>query len=232
VSEDHISDLRWDQLLAGELTPAQREEASTHARSCDRCRARFEELSAEREAFRFRKPPPALVKRPRRLMWTIPIAGTLAVAALALLILRPSSETPGERTKGKPELVVYIGAKPDQLKRVSTGDQIFTGDLVQAGYTATIDGFGAVLSLDAAGKTSIYVPAAGAAMVPLPAGELRSFPASTQLDDVAGREVIAAIWCEQASPLEPFTTELQTTKTIAPREGCAIHVVTVDKAVK
>jgi anti-sigma factor RsiW len=226
---DHISELRWDQLLAGELSAEARADAEAHAKTCDACQARFDEISKQREAYRFRLP------KKRSLKWTMPIAGALAVAAAAMLVLKFTGQEPdesvvGESTKGGKVEVMLFSGQPDKLVEVS--EQIFAGDVLQAGYTSPVDGYGAVLSLDGAGNANTYVPAVGNAMVLLPAGERRSFPASTQLDDVLGTERIAVIWCHRVLPLEPLVEELKRTSEISRREGCAIRVVAVAKAMR
>jgi hypothetical protein len=230
---DHISDLRWDQLLAGELAAELRTEAEAHAKDCSPCKARLAELTAEREAFRFRAPPPALAKPARSLRWTMPIAGVLAAAAVMMLVLqvRGGEDDLGyEGTKGGTiELMLFAG-KPDQLTALNVDDKLFAGDLLQAGYSSPADGYGAVLSLDGEAVASSYVPAVGDAMVLLPAGERRSFPASTQLDDVLGSERVAVVWCHRARPLAPLLEELQRIGTIAKIDDCAIRVFAVSKA--
>ncbi len=227
---DHISDLRWDQLLAGEAELSG--EAEAHAKDCSQCKARRAELTAELEAFRFRVTPPALAKPKRSLRWTMPIAGGLAVAAVMMMVLTPrggEEELVYEGTKGGTiELMLFAG-KPDQLTALDVEDKLFTGDVLQAGYSSPADGYGAVLSLDGAGVASSYVPAVGDSMVLLPAGERRSFPASTQLDDVLGSERIAVVWCHRARPLAPLLEELQRTQTIGKIDNCAIRVFAMTK---
>ncbi len=228
---DHISDLRWDQLLAGELAAELTTEAEAHAKDCTQCKARLAELTAEREAFRFRGP---LVQPKRSLRWTMPIAGVLAAAAVMMLVLQfrggGEDELVYEGTKGgKIDLMLFAG-KPDQLTALDVEDKLFAGDLLQAGYSSPADGYGAVLSLDGEGVASSYVPAVGDTMVLLPAGERRSFPASTQLDDVLGSERIAVVWCHRARPLAPLLEELQRTQTIGKLDNCAIRVFAVAKS--
>jgi hypothetical protein len=112
---------------------------------------------------------------------------------------------------------------------VSTGDRIRPGDYVQAAYTATRDGFGAVLSRDGSGKAMAYVPAGGAAMVALPAGVTASFPTSTVLDDVIGEEAVAVVWCQAARPLAPLIAELAATGDVIAPDGCTVRRVVLDK---
>jgi hypothetical protein len=170
----------------------------------------------------------------RSLKWTMPIAAALAVAAAAMLFLNTRGSTEDdviyEGGKGGSVEVFLFAGQPDKLAEVS--DQIFAGDLLQAGYTSPVDGYGAVLSLDASGNANTYVPAVGNAMVLLPAGTRRSFPASTQLDDVLGSERIAVIWCHRAQPLAPLVEELQATSAIAKRAGCATRVAAVVRSTR
>ena len=173
----------------------------------------------------------------RRLKWTMPIAGVLAVAAGAMLVIKCRGEPDGELmsgdgvTGGTVSVFLFAGQQ-NQLVEVRNETRIFAGDLLQAGYTSPVDGYGAVLSLDGAGNANTYVPAVGSAMVLLPAGERRSFPASTQLDDVLGSERIAVIWCHRPQPLAPFLAELQRSGDLARRADCAIRVTAVSKTAR
>lgn len=225
---DHVSDLKWDQLLAGELAGDARRDAEAHAKECSSCAARLADITAQREAFRFQAKPK------RSLRWTMPIAGVLAAAAVMLLVVKvrggggEDSELAYEGSKGGTVEVMLFSGRPEQLAAVD--DKLFAGDLLQAGYSSPADGYGAVLSLDGAGNASSYVPALGHDMVFLPSGQRRSFPSSTQLDDVLGSERIAVIWCHRTRPLAPLLEELARTQTIGKIDNCAIRVFVVTKA--
>ncbi len=226
TDHDHISDLRWDRLLAGELSPEQQAAITAHSTTCTSCAARRREIEAARDAFSTR-PPMAFA--PRRSRWWLgaPVAA-LAAAALVVILIRPGTET--ERTKGHGPALLLAAGRPGALAPIATSDTIHAGDYLQAGYSASRDGFGAVLSLDGAGSASAYVPATGDALVALPAGTDRSFPGSTVLDDVIGTERIAIVWCDAARPLAPLIAELKATQRIANRDGCTIRLVTLEKA--
>jgi hypothetical protein len=234
----HVSDLRWDRLLAGELAGLDKTAAAEHAAACPACAARLAVLTAEHEAFSHRArivPPPATVRRsePRRSQrWSAIAASVGAIAAAAIIVFvihaRPDAR-PGERTKGSaPGLLLAAGPK-GRLAPVASGDRIHPGDYVQAGYTAARDGFGAVLSRDGTGKAMAYVPSSGDALVALPAGTLRSFPESTVLDAVVGEESVIVLWCAAARPLASLIAELEATGTVAARAGCTMHRVVLDK---
>lgn len=227
----HVSDLQWDRLLAGELSADAGEAARSHADGCAVCAARLRELTAERDAFRLR-PIGFPLSRPPRRRWRLALSLVPVAAAAAVLLAvraRPHEEGPGERTKGTGPVLLLSAGRPGALVPIATGDAIYPGDSLQAGYTAPRDGFGAVLSRDGAGTAAAYVPPDGGAMVPLPAGALRPFPGSTILDDVLGGERIAIVWCEAAHPIEPLLAALRAGRALAVPDGCAVREVTLDK---
>ena len=237
---DHISDLRWDRLLAGDLASADADAARDHATTCTRCGARLRELEAERDAFA-RRPfviPRAIRPRPRG-WWAAPVAA-LAAAAVLVIVLRHRGTGDGgdggdggERTKGAPGPALLLAAGPaDRLAPAATGDVVHPGDSLQAGYTSARAGFGAVLSRDGAGEATSYVPFGGDHLVALPAGTERSFPGSTVLDATPGEEHVAIVWCDADHPLAPLVEELRATGALADRPGCTIRVVVVAKVAR
>lgn len=250
IDPGHVSDLRWDRWLAGDLSPEDAGAALAHAEACPACGARMRELAAGRDAFAQR--PIALsfaaprVRRARR--WAI--GGAVATAAVVMVALRFAA--PGqpaepiepaepvergeplraggvERGKGGgPDLVLAVG-RGGAVLRVSTGDAVWPGDALQAGYTAERDGFGAVLALDGAGAAAVYVPAGGDRMVALPAGVERSFPASTVLDRVVGAEHVVILWCPDAHAIAPLLDELRARRRVTAPAGCRARAVVLDK---
>lgn len=220
----HVSDLRWDRLLAGELSEVERAETVAHAEACPACASRRAEITAGFDAFA--NVTPALPRRwPRR----VAAVATVAAAAAALVVvLRPP---PGDETRtkgaGGPQLMLAAGPR-EHVAPVSSGDRVRPGDSVQAVYTATRDGFGAVLARDGRRSTATYVPAAGDAMVALPAGTQRSFPGSTILDEVTGPQVVVIVWCEVRRPLAPMLGELDATGSITAPAGCTVDRVELD----
>ena len=220
---EHVSDLRWDRWLAGELPREDAAAAVAHAESCERCGARMRELTAARDAFRDR-PFPIALKRRRRGVWLGAAATLAAAAAAAVLVLRPGNPDGGERTKGGgPELVLVAARGANGLAVLSSGDVVHAGDSLQAGYASERDGFGAVLARDGAGGVFAYVPSRGDLMVALPAGDARSFPESTVLDDVVGTERVWLVWCELPHALAPLLGELRTSGELATPAGCHVR---------
>jgi len=247
---EHVSDLQWDRLLAGELAAEAGAATHAHAARCTACAARLRTLTAERDAFRVR--PIAIPLSRSRHRW-LPALIPVAAAATVLIALRlrpgPGDDGPAERTKGHiggaamqlPEgalaasaasdgtVLLLSAGRPEALLPVASGDVVRPGDYLQAGYTATRSGFGAVLSRDGAGNATAYVPPGGENMVPLAPGTERSFPWSTILDATLGDERIAIVWCETAHPLAPLLAALRDGRPIAAPDDCTVREVTLDK---
>jgi hypothetical protein len=241
---EHVSDLQWDRLLAGELAGDAGEAARAHAARCPACEARRRAIVAERDAFRLR-PVAFSLSRPhrgRRWRW-FPVLVPAAAVAAALIALWSRVHDPGlgdrtedggavaaaDRVKGHGQTLLLFAGHPGALSPVGSGDVVHPGDYLQAGYTAAQDGFGAVLSRDGAGAATVYVPPDGDAMVPLAAGGARSFPRSTILDATLGGERIAIVWCRTAHPLAPLVDALRAGQPIAAPVDCTVREVTLDK---
>jgi hypothetical protein len=237
---DHVSDLQWDRLLAGELAADASEAAQAHANRCTACASRLSEIAAEREAFRIRPIEVPLSREQHRgWRWLAPLVPVAAAIALLLAVhARSRDERPRELPKGASMLASSHGDAPalllsagprDALAPLATGDVVHPGDYLQAGYTAARDGFGAVLSRDGMGVVAAYVPPGGHAMVPLPAGMRRSFPQSTILDRTPGRERIAIVWCKTEHLLEPLLASLRAGRSVAAPVDCVVREVALDK---
>lgn len=241
---DHVSDLRWDRLLAGELPEDQATEARTHAAGCERCGSRLTELTAGRDAFTVNRTPFDLARdrdisalpqviafapRRKRGVW-IGVAGAIvAAAAIVFLVVRPRGPDAGERSKGGgPDLVLVVTRDARQIP-VSSRDQVFPNDVLQAGYSSTRDGFGAVLARDGAEGVFAYVPSSGDQMLALPAGDNRTFPQSTTLDDVVGQERVVVVWCEAPRPIAPLLAELRTSGEVTAPDGCVVRRIDLAK---
>lgn len=219
---EHVSDLAWDRWLAGEVSG---DEAVAHAATCEACGARMRELIAGRDAFRDR-PFPLALRRKRRAVWIGALATTVAAAAaIVLVVKRPRGPEEHDGTsKGRgPDLVLERGGA-----MLASGDVVHPGDRLQAGYTSDRDGFGAVLSLEHTRNVFAYVPSRGDLMVALPAGELRSFPESTTLDEVVGPERVILLWCELPQAITPLLATLRTTREVEV-PGCFARTIDLVK---
>jgi hypothetical protein len=249
TDHSHVSDLRWDRWLAGELSPDDTTKTLAHAESCVACGARMREITAGRDTFLLRPLEVSFTRsRPVRRARSTAFAGAaaIAVAVVVAIIVRrsPSPRDEGEgalkarahvasesseRFKGNgPNLLLAAGRAPD-LVPVSTGDVVYPGDSLQAAYTSDRDGFGAVLALDGGGTANSYVPARGDLTVGLPAGVDRSFPESTVLDRVVGTERVVILWCQTAQPIAPLLGELRATGDVVAPAGCHVRRVVLEK---
>jgi hypothetical protein len=234
---EHVSDLRWDRLLAGELADSDRADVLAHAEACATCAARRDEITAGFDAFArvapaLPRPAPSGIAPSRRAssrkrMLAVGGAVVAAAAAVVLLLRAPSTST--TRTKGGdgPKLMLAAGPR-ERLVPVASGDLVQPGDSIQAAYTTTRDGFGAVLARDGSGAAAVYVPADGQAMVALPAGTMRSFPGSTILDEVLGMQAVVIVWCETTRPVAPLVAELRETGAVTAPQGCTVGRVVLD----
>jgi hypothetical protein len=240
---EHVSDLQWDRLLAGELAVEASAAAHAHAARCTACAARLRALTAERNTFQLR-PIPISLSRPRRrwLPALIPVAAAAAVLIALHVRPGPGDDGPAERTKGRigthvtsasPGIhgtaLLLSAGRPEALLSVASGDVVRPGDYPQAGYTAARSGFGAVLSRDGAGSATAYVPPGGDQMVPLAPGGERSFPLSTILDATLGDERIAIVWCEMPHSLAPMLAALRDGRPIVAPDDCTVREVILDK---
>jgi len=87
-----------------------------------------------------------------------------AVAALAFVLVSPSTQTGPEpapdttRLKGlSPHLVVHR-ASASGPQRVREGESVSAGDVLQLGYVAGGERYGAILSIDGAGQVTLHHP--------------------------------------------------------------------------
>lgn len=225
---DHISDLQWDRLLFGELSGAAGDALRAHAAGCAACASRLRQLTGDQHAFQVR--PVGFLRRAARpaRLWMRSLVPALAAAAV-LWMVWPRPPATGEQAKGAGPTLLLVAGRSGVFAQMRDGDAVGPGEHLQAGYTSTQDGFGAVLSRDGAGAVAAYVPAHGDTMVALPAGTERSFPQSTILDDVVGRERIVIVWCETSHALAPLLAELRTGAAVAAPPDCTTRDLVLDK---
>ena len=128
----------------------------------------------------------AAAARPRgRAGWLLGVPTLALGAAVLLLWLRPGTgtrpTTDGDRIKGAPRLHVYRKTGKS-VERLPDGAVARAGDELQLAYVASGHRFGAVVSLDGAGRVTFHLPEGGGRAVPLRAGGEVTLPESYQLD--------------------------------------------------
>ena len=102
-----------------------------------------------------------------------------------------------------------------EVRRAGPGESVAPGDAVRFAVSTPSPAFVAVLSVDPAGRASIYFPegpraahVAGGAEVPLPLG--------TRLDATTGEERLVGLFCSSPVELEPVRLALQKAPDAAP----------------
>jgi len=233
-----LSNLVLDRLLTRELAEDRRQTVRAHLDGCPRCSARL--VGFERERDQFDEVAPRLrVRAPaRRRSWGLALAaaGSLAVAALVLLFLRPRAgdpDRPGQRVagptraKGGLRLSVYL-KQGDQVVMGRSGDAVHPGDAIRFAYTDVTDGYLAILSRDGAGQVSVYYPEGERAAPAARADQEVILPGSIILDEVLGPETLYAVHC--AAPVEVvLIAERVQRGDLASLVGCSIDRLILDK---
>lgn len=221
-----LGDLRFDQLLAGELDGDTRVAAEHHIEGCAACRQLLAALQRDRDSFRARRPP--LVRRGRiaRRRLTVAAVGCLAAAAL-LLVLRGGFDRPGARVKGGPGLGLWV-KRNDQVWRGAAREVVYPGDALRFTFTSRESGYLAVVSRDGGGQVNIYHPD-GTIAAPIAAGNEVPLPGSIVLDQVVGPETLYVLFCSRPISLEPVQRALAERGHLADWDDCKVGAVMLDK---
>jgi hypothetical protein len=216
-----LSALRLDRWMAGELGAAESEKVRAHAAGCERCASAVEALRAARDGVTL--PPLRIVlapaRRKPRIRAALAMAAGLAAAAGLVLVLR--TDAPGERAKGAAiGLRMYV-LHGGTVRQAAPGEAVAPGDAVRFAVTTPEPAFVAILSVDPAGRASIYFPE-GARAAPVPAGNDEPLPLATRLDATVGEERVMGLFCDRPVELEPLRTELEAGGGLAMPEGCKV----------
>jgi hypothetical protein len=212
------SALRLDRWLAGELPAAEAARLRAHLDGCPRCAAAAEALREDRD--RAVLPPLRPARAPsRRPAWRLgALAGGLALAAGLLLLVRPGA--PGERARGSgPGLAMWV-RHGEEVRRAGPGEVVAAGDDLRFAVTSPEPAFVAVLSLDPAGRASVYFPA-GDRAERVAGGVEVALPLATRLDATVGAERLLGLFCDRPVELEPLRAALQAGREAIP-EGCRV----------
>jgi anti-sigma factor RsiW len=208
-----LSDLRLDELIAGELAADAAVAAADHMAGCPQCRAREEALAADRG--RFRAALPAVAQR-RRAPWRAAAVGIAAAAAVVIVVAALPRGEPVDTTRSKGGahlgfVVVHGGA----MRVGATGEAVRPGDTLQYLVTTEDAAYVTVLGRDAAGRLTTYVPTDRVA-----AGHNVQLPVATRLDGSLGREEVVAVFCPEDTPIGSLR---------ALPEGCTIDRLAIEK---
>ena len=226
-----VSDLAFDRLVAGELAATTEGKIFEHVQTCDRCRTRLDEIRADQRAFADKKLDLLRpTRRGHRHTIGFALASALAAVCCLLLFVRSRGRTMEqvlERTKGGATLSFYVMRDGDILPG-SEALPVHPGDAVQFVFTVDRPGYLGILSVDGAGKASIYYPA-GAKAAPFAAGHTRPVPVSTVLDGTLGEEHIYSLFCDTAVELEPIRATLARQGGPPGVPQCSVQVLRLQK---
>jgi len=124
----------------------------------------------------------AAVSRPRRWLMIVPVLAVGAVGLVSALQSGPQPLGSDERIKGlAPSLHVYRRAGKS-VERLADGAPARPGDQLQLAYVAAGRRYGAVVSLDGAGRITYHLPEGGGVAAALRANGEVALPQSYQLD--------------------------------------------------
>ena len=195
-----------ERLAAGELPPARAREIEQRLEGEPDGKERLARIAASNAEILAAHPPEAVTAEIRRRAteakrrasaaanakrstWVLAIPALAAAAAILVLWIRPPRPVEGvtqghyEGIKGAQRSVglrVYRKAGK-KVERLSEGAPARAGDELQLAYVAAGHAFGAVLSLDGAGRVTFHMPEGGGKAAELKAGEV-TLPQSYQLD--------------------------------------------------
>jgi hypothetical protein len=196
--EDCLSDFALDRLKTGDLEqPADRARMSLHLADCEPCRARLAEIAAVvAPAFDFSGVKP---EKPRR-SWRLHAWWLTPLAAAAIVLLLPW-RSPGVRGKGGGWQLGVVAQYPNgRVSGVSPGAALSPGDQLRFEVGAPTEAFVSVISLDATGAVTPFVPATGTAIA-VRAGQRRLLDGAVRLDDSLGPERLMLLACPRPVPI-------------------------------
>ncbi len=224
-AEGCLSDLRLDELLAGELGQDERQPATAHVGGCPACSDRLAALERDRDDFRAR--PLARPMKPRRRALGFGVGIAMAATCAAILVLGPRPQTSATRSKGTARLGFFI-EHGDEVRPGGPGETVRPGDTLSFTLSNDRRVYVAVLSRDGAGLASIYFPAAPIAEAVEPGLDVL-LPLATVLDDTLGAERLYGLVCEAPVALEPLRRALAGGPTLPVPPGCTLDVTTLEK---
>ena len=224
-SEDCLSDLRLDELSAGELTGPERAAALAHLDACAVCPQRLAALDGARARLGGDKLPPLRAEirsAPRR--WGPALGVAVACAGIIAFLVMPRRLPSPTRSKGATQLGFFVtGAEGTRVG--GPGETVHPGDRLTFAVSAPAPTHVAILSRDGAGRASVYHPE-----VPVAAGRGTLLPTATVLDGTLGGERIVAVFCAEAVATEPLRAALAARDELPPLpDGCRAETVTLEK---
>lgn len=215
---NHLSELRVDKLLAGELADDAAVALRAHAAECARCGEALADAVAIRDEFAtasaFR---PAVAPRRSRWRAAAVIAPLSLAAAVALLLAWPAKPVEDRiRTKGSAALGWFV-AHGGEVRRGLAHETVVPGDRLEFTTSTTAAGWFAAIGEDGHGARSVYAP-----LEAIEPGRERLAGGAVELDDALGHETVTGVFCAQL--FDPSSIDLADLPA-----GCTADRLTLDK---
>jgi hypothetical protein len=169
----------------------------------------------------------SIPRRPSRLRTALVVGGGLLSCAAALMLLvRPLSPGPHERSKGAPHIGYFI-KRDGRVSFGRPGQRLREGDLLRFTVSSDRARYLALIDHDPQGAR-VYYPA-GSHAVKVGIGNAVALDFSVELDDSLGPERIYAVFCAETFALEPLRAELARHGELSPPPGCTLDVTEIRK---
>jgi hypothetical protein len=200
----HLSNFQLDRLAAGTLDDPTVARVQAHLAVCGACQARRQALDDDRARF---VPDPALrallAAAPAPASNVIPFRARMrglamaapALAAAAALVVAVTRDSGDETsTKGGARYEFFV-ADDTGLRPAPRGATVQANDVIQVARSGEDAAFVGLFSVDGAGVFTRFVPADGAVLAAIAAGERVTLPQSVRLDATPGTEEFVVVEC-------------------------------------
>ena len=208
----HLSSETIDLLMLASLAQSEIDEARAHLSACPACKARWSELEEDKARFEQYVLPRTLAAveakaRPGSLFerllgrWRILVpAATVAIAATLVLTVSSHTQTEDEAyvgVKGGSALLEVVAQRGEKSQfQVKEGTLLRAKDKIRFVVNPGAARYVLIASRDGRGDVTIYFPYGGDQSAEVKPGR-QELPGSIELDEVAGRERLLAVFSEQ-----------------------------------
>ena len=203
------------RYLLGELPPSKMEEVARLAEEDPDLKREIQNLQQANAEMMRRNPPdtmlPQILKRyeanlrqaqlraragqvkRKRLYWAAPVLAS-ALALLLVFLFKDGTGFDPNRVKGEESLdftktqVLIYRKTGTEVKRLSDGDRVKAGDLLQLGYIPAGKSYGVIFSIDGNGVVTLHQPRGKSGSSRLKQGNKSFLAAAYELDDAPGFE--------------------------------------------
>jgi len=241
--DGHVTGLGFDRLLYGEAGEVASLEG--HLAKCARCAATLASMRADDASLVIPLPTAAVraavSPRARARRVAVTFGGMVALAAAALLVVRPfepdASNLPSDgfraRGGGFVDLTVHVHDGKSS-RTVQSGAKVKPGDKARFELLLARGGFVMVVGMDdSADPYACWPQEEDPAAVYLPASDVPVvLPTAIEFDESAGAEHIFALWCEypfHLGDLSPAMTASLFALIATPPPGCSLARVDLQK---